>query len=417
MHLASFPGILDELNDLGRGGSPHDRVIDDDDAFSLEDAQDWGELELHGEVALFLVWLDERAAHVVGPNKPLLEGHAGGLREAERCEESGIRDRNHDVGPQSRGLTGERSAEVVAGGVDGVAEDDGVGEAEVDVLKDTAFAGPLRQEAGGGDGVVVAIDDNHLPGVHLAHVLCADEVEGAGLGGEDDGAVGAAAHDEGAEAVGVADGDELVAGEEDEGVGALEALADLDDSGEEGAGGGGADEVEDDLRVGAGAKDGTIRLKVVSERVVVDEVPVVGDSEPAEAVAGDQGLDVGEGGGGAGGGVAVMAYGGGADESLELGSIREDLGDEAEAGARVQVGAIRGDDAGAFLPTVLQSVQTQVAQFRGLRVADYAEDAALLSRLVAEIEQVVIRRSRNGGGGKGGTGGRKDAASDDEGLT
>ena len=60
--------------------------------------------------------------------------------------------------------------------------------------------------------------------------------------------------------MGVSDNEELVLGEEDEGVSALERFQGLDDAGDERSGLGVGDEVEDDLGVGRGIEDGTIIL-------------------------------------------------------------------------------------------------------------------------------------------------------------
>lgn len=157
--------------------------------------------------------------------------------------------------------------------------------------------------------------------------------------------------------------------------------------------------MEDDLGVGGGAEDGPSGLELVTKRVVVDEVSVVGDGELAKAVAGDEGLDVGKGGGCAGGGVAVVADGCGTDEGLELGGVGEDLGDEAKAGAGVERRAVRGDDSSALLAAVLEGVQAQVAHLGRLWVADDGEYAALLAGLVVKGENIVRRRVRQVGEG------------------
>lgn len=85
------------------------------------------------------------------------------------------------------------------------------------------------------------IDNDDLAGLDLTLVLGADEVERAGLGSEDDGGWGAvitgdATEDEGAKAVRVADGEELVGGEEKQGIGAAESGARLGKAREKGAG-------------------------------------------------------------------------------------------------------------------------------------------------------------------------------------
>src|SRR5262249_56878600 len=79
----------------------------------------------------------------------------------------------------------------------GAAEDLAVGPREVDVLEDALAHGLGREGAEG--PLARALDDHELAGLELPHELRADEVEGAGLGGHDGGAVELADH-EGAEA-------------------------------------------------------------------------------------------------------------------------------------------------------------------------------------------------------------------------
>jgi hypothetical protein len=64
----------------------------------------------------------------------------------------------------------------------------------------------VGDEAGGGHRHVASVNDDHLPGLHLALVGSVDEVERAGLRREHHGAVGAATHDQGPESERVAHG-------------------------------------------------------------------------------------------------------------------------------------------------------------------------------------------------------------------
>ena len=60
----------------------------------------------------------------------------------------------------------------------------------------------------------------------------------------------------------------------------------------------------------------------------------------------------------------------------------EDFGDEANAGDGLEDVVVDGDDSGAFLAAMLERVEGKVAEARGLRVAVYADHAALLARLL-----------------------------------
>ena len=84
------------------------------------------------------------------------------------------------------------------------------------------------RDAGGvlAAGDAVFGDHDEFAGEHVALVLGAQQVEGAGLGGEDDGvgAVGIAdaAHGERPEAARIARGEDAVAGHHDDGEGAVD---------------------------------------------------------------------------------------------------------------------------------------------------------------------------------------------------
>lgn len=116
----------------------------------------------------------------------------------------------------------------------------------------------------------------------------------------------------------------------------------------------------------------------------------MGDTDGAEAVAGDEGLDVLKHGG-AGSGVADVADGGVAGELVELG-LGEDVGDEADAGDGVEdFVAVDGDDPGAFLAAVLEGVQGQVGEAGCLGVAEDTHHATLLPRLFVVIVEERIK--------------------------
>ena len=110
----------------------------------------------------------------------------------------------------------------------------------------------------------------------------------------------------------------------------------------------------------------------------------MGDADGAEAVTGDEGLNVLEHGG-AGGGVSDVADGGGAGELAQL-RLGEDFGDEADAGNGVEEVSGDGDDSGSLLAAVLERVEGEVAETRRLRVAVDSDDAALFAGLVVGVE-------------------------------
>ena len=110
-------------------------------------------------------------------------------------------------------------------------------------------------------------------------------------------------------------------------------------------------------------------------------LPLWADGEAAGVEIGEQRLHVAQDGV-AGGGVAVVAERDVALEAADDVGLVEVVADEAEAALGVEVGAVEGDDAGGLLAAVLQGVQAERGQRRGVLVAEHAEDAAFLAQAV-----------------------------------
>src|SRR5690606_26204727 len=83
-------GVANHLDDLARGRSAHDRVVDDDDALATKDRLDRIQLQAHAEMANRLLRLDERAPHVVGADQPHLERDLPLAGVADRGGDSGV---------------------------------------------------------------------------------------------------------------------------------------------------------------------------------------------------------------------------------------------------------------------------------------------------------------------------------------
>ena len=81
------------------------------------------------------------------------------------------------------------------------------------------------------------------------------------------------------------------------------------------------------------------------------------------------------------GGIAVVPDG---DAALEFGDaiFRENIGHEPHADLAVHPVPIGGHDARAFLPSVLQGVETEIRHVGRLGMAVYPEDAAFFFRVV-----------------------------------
>lgn len=137
------------------------------------------------------------------------------------------------------------------------------------------------------------LGDHDLARLDIPQKLRADAVEGAALRGEGI-AVLRFADAQRPEAVGVAGGDQLFGGHDDERIGPLERvhrLGDrlLDARGEQPLAG---DDIADDLAVVGRVEDRAVHFELAAQVGGVDEVAVVGERHRALAVAHDERLGV-----------------------------------------------------------------------------------------------------------------------------
>ena len=180
-------------------------------------------------------------------------------------------------------------------------------------------------------------------------------------------------------------------------IGALDLLDRLDEAVDDAVCAAARHEVDDDLGVGGRLADGAVADEVAAQRQAVGQVAVVGDREAAAVELGEERLDVAQDRL-AGGRVAHVADGREALQPLDRGAVREAVADEAELALEMEDVAVEGDDAGRLLAAMLEGVQAERGDRRGVRVAVDAEDAAFLAQGVAiEVEVVgaaFARRTR-----------------------
>ena len=141
------------------------------------------------------------------------------------------------------------------------------------------------------------------------------------------------------------------------------------------------DQMDDHLGVGSGLEDAAARDEIGAERERISEVAVVRDAEPAEGKVREKRLDIAHLGR-ALGGVAVVADRGVAFQRVDYLTRGEDIADPPERPVRVEERAVSADDAGRFLPPMLQSVQAERGMGRSVGVAEDAEDPAFFAQLV-----------------------------------
>jgi hypothetical protein len=77
-----------------------------------------------------------------------------------------------------------------------------------------------------------------------------------------------------------------------------------------------------------------------------------------------------------------VADGAVADEVVQDFRVVENLRHEAHAVVLVKFPLVAGDDAGAFLPAMLQRVKAVVGQLGGIRMAENAEDSAIMFGII-----------------------------------
>ncbi len=107
----------------------------------------------------------------------------------------------------------------------------------------------------------------------------------------------------------------------------------------------------------------------------------MGEGHAAELEVGEQRLNVADDGA-AGGRIAHVADGDGAGEGADDAAAAEIVADEAERLVAVEMLAVVADDAGRFLPPVLQGMEAERRCGRGVAMAPDPEDAALVVKMI-----------------------------------
>ena len=142
------------------------------------------------------------------------------------------------------------------------------------------------------------------------------------------------------------------------------------------------DEVEHDLGVRRRLADRALRDELAAERQAVGEVAVVADRDAADFELGKERLHVAEDRL-AGRRVAHVAHRHVAGDAGEGRGLGEMVADEAKLAFRVELAAIEADDARRLLAAMLERVEAERRERRGVGVAQNAEHPALFAQGVA----------------------------------
>ncbi len=124
----------------------------------------------------------------------------------------------------------------------------------------------------------LVVEDHDFAILDVADIFRADDVERAGLRGQDRAAVELAEHQR-ADAERVARADQLLVGEADEGIGAFQRAQALDEAVDEARLLRARDQMQHHLGVGGGLHDGALMHELLAQRQPVGEVAVMADGE------------------------------------------------------------------------------------------------------------------------------------------
>ncbi len=390
MHFARA-GLPHHADNLAAGGAAHDRIVHQHDALALQQVAHRVELELDSEIANGLRRLDKRAPHVMVADQRLAERQAALIGIADGGGHAGIRHGDYEIGIGGT-LARQQAAQILARFFHRAAEHHGIGACEIDVFEDTLRARLLRSVALARDAF--GPDDHHLAGIDFVQVDRADQVEGAGLGGEDVALAAAGdfhfAHRQRAEAVRIARHDDAVLGEEHQGERAFQLQQRIAQGAGQRALRGVGHQVEHDFGIAGRLEDGAAAAQVGAQLVGIGDVAVVRDGH--FALVADHGKRLGvEQDGIAGGGIARVPDG---QIAGQLGQhvAGEDVGHMPHGLVGVDLVAVRGADAGALLPAVLQGVESEVRQLGCLGVAVDGDHTAFLVEFIEHALRVPPRK-------------------------
>ncbi len=226
----------------------------------------------------------------------------------------------------------------------------------------------------------VFVEDQHLAILDVADILGADDIERAGLRGEDRTAVELAEHQR-PDAERIARADQLLVGEADKSVGAFEHAQPFDEAIDEAVAVRARDQMQNDLGVGGRLHHRAFADQLAAQRQAVGQIAVMADGKAAGIELGEQRLHVAQDRL-AGGRIADMADGGVARQPIDHLPPGECVADQPEAAFGVEAGAVERDDAGGLLAAMLQCMQAERRDRRSVGVTENAEYTAFLAQPV-----------------------------------
>ncbi len=234
----------------------------------------------------------------------------------------------------------------------------------------------------------ILADDDHLAILDLAHEFRADDVERAGLRGEDRRAIQLAKHQR-ANPERIAGADQLLVGQRDKRIGAFDLPQRIDEPLDQQHTARAGDQMQDHLGIRGRLHDRAVTDQVAPQRQPVGEIAVMRHRQPAARQLGKQRLDIAQDGL-ARGRIAHMADGLRTLQLLDHAPVGECIADQPHPAFGVEAGAIERGDAGSFLAAMLERVQAQRRQCRGVGMPEDAEHPALFAQaVIIETERIA----------------------------
>ena len=191
-----------------------------------------------------------------------------------------------------------------------------------------------------------------------------------------------AAEHERTKAARIADGDKFVGREDEERIGAFDLIEGITKRTGKIAGGGARKKMDDDFGIAIGLEDGAFVLELAAPFGGVGEIAVVAESDFALVAIDEDGLRVQQRFV-SGRGIARVTDGEMARELRENARL-ENFFDFAHGFVEVEVDAVTGGDAGGLLPAMLKSVQAEIGEVGGFRMAKDTEHATVVVEMVVE---------------------------------
>ena len=362
-------GVEEHLHDLSRRVPTDDGVVHSHDALSRH-LRERVELQLDPLFAQSLVGLDERPPDIAVLDQAFAEGDVERAGEADRGRRPRVGNGKDEVGLDGR-LLCEPLAHADTRGVHLDAREARIRSSEVEELEDAERAAAVRWN--GLPRLDAFADHEQLARPHLAFELGADQVERAGLGGDDPVAV-EASEAEWAHPAGIAEGDQLSLAERDDRERPVE-LAHRGGNGVAERAGFVSDQRCDHLGVRGRREPVTLGVELLAELGGVREVAVMAQGDRACAAVLDERLRVPPLRR-AGRRVTRVADGEVAAQAAEL-LLVEDLRHEPHVAQRRQPPVVGDGDARGLLAAVLQREQPEVGEPRDVAAGrTHTEEAA-----------------------------------------